>query len=137
MDVAASYVIGICLPLLLWLLYRKFAHHKAVLFLISALVYAPFCFMQGNIADFWKSFGFAVGLAAATFIETKFINFSVEGTFRQRALRFAIGLVLIVLAYLPPKLLLPANNLTAFCRYLIIPIVAIAVWPAIFEKLKL
>ena len=156
MDVAASYAIGICLPpssrlprthilpcswiplpLLLWLLYRKFANHKALLFLISTLIFAPFCLMRGNIADFWKSFGFAVGLSAATYIETKFIKFSVEGTLKQRALRFAIGLVLIVLAYLPPKLLLPANNLTAFCRYLIIPIVAIAVWPAIFKKLKL
>ena len=137
MDVAASYAIGICLPLLLWLLYRKFANHKALLFLISTLIFAPFCLMRGTIADFWKSFGFAVGLSAATYIETKFIKFSVEGTLKQRALRFAIGLVLIVLAYLPPKLLLPANNLTAFCRYLIIPIVAIAVWPAIFKKLKL
>lgn len=137
MDVGVSYVIGICLPLILWLFYRKFAHHKAVLFLISALIYAPFCFMQGNIADFWKSFGFALGIAAATFVETKFINFSVEGTVKQKALRFVIGLALIVLVYLPPKLLLPATNPVAFLRYFVIPIVAIDVWPALFKKFGL
>ena len=93
--------------------------------------------MQGNIADFWKSFGFAIGISIGAFIETKFIKFSVEGTFKQKALRFAIGLALIILVYLPPKLLLPANNLTAFFRYLIIPIVAIDVWPALFKKFGL
>ena len=65
----------------------------------------------------------------------KFINFSVEGTFRQKALRFAIGLVFIILVYILPKLLLPANNLVAFCRYFIIPIAAMDIWPAIFKKI--
>lgn len=135
MDVAVSYVMGICLPLILWLFYRKFAHRKALLFLISAVVFVPFCFMQGDIGDFWKSFGFAIGISAGAFIETKFINFSVEGTFRQKALRFAIGLVFIILVYILPKLLLPANNLVAFCRYFIIPIAAMDIWPAIFKKI--
>ena len=76
-----------------------------------------------------ESFGFAIGISAGAFIETKFINFSVEGTFRQKALRFAIGLVFIILVYILPKLLLPANNLVAFCRYFIIPIAAMDIWP--------
>lgn len=137
MDVGVSYVAGICLPLILWLFYRKFAHHKALMFLISALVFAPFCFMQGDIADFWKSFGFAIGIAAAAFIETRYINFSVEGTVKQKTLRFVLGLLVIIAVYALPKLLLPANNVTAFVRYFIIPIAAMDVWPAIFKKLKL
>lgn len=137
MDVGVSYVFGICLPIILWLFYRKFAHHKALLFFISAVIFAPFCFMQGNIADFWKSFGFAIGLAVAAFIETKYINFSVEGTLKQKTWRFVLGLLVIIAVYALPKLLLPANNITAFARYFIIPVAAMDVWPAIFKKLKL
>ncbi len=137
MDVGAAYIIGICLPFVLWFVYRKFANHKALLFLISSLVFIPFCFMTGNIADFWKSFGFGVGLAAATYIETKFINFEVEGTFKTKALRFCIGIVLVVIVYGSMKLLLPSGNIIAFIRYFCVPFTAVAVCPAIFKKLHL
>ncbi len=137
MDVGVAYVIGICLPLILWLFYRRFANHKFLLFLISSLLFAPFCFMTGNIADFWKSFGFGIGLAVGAYIETKFINFDVEGSFKAKALRFCLGLVIVIAVYGSMKLLLPAGNIIAFIRYFCVPLTAVAVCPAVFKKLHL
>ena len=137
MDVGVAYVIGICLPLILWLFYRRFANHKFLLFLISSLLFSPFCFMTGNIADFWKSFGFGIGLAVGAYIETKFINFDVEGSFKAQALRFCLGLVIVIAVYGSMKLLLPAGNLIAFIRYFCVPLTAVAVCPAVFKKLHL
>lgn len=135
MDVAASYVFGIALPLVLWLVYRKFAHHKEALFLVSALIFTPFCLMQGDIADFWKSFGLAIGLAVGAYIETKYVRFETEVSFKKKALRFAIGLPVILLVYVPMKLLLPEGNIVAFVRYFCVAVTAVAIWPAIFRKL--
>ncbi len=137
MDVAAGYFIGICVPLVLWLIYRRLANHKSLLFLISSLIFTPFCFMTGDIADFWKSFGFAVGLAAAAYIETKFINFEVEGSIKTKTIRFCVGMLLVVAVYGSMKLLLPSGNVIAFVRYFCVPVTAIAVCPAVFKKLHI
>lgn len=134
-DVIAGYAAGIFIPLVLWLLYRRFVKHKPMMFLISTVAFAPFCFMTGDVADFWKSFGFGIGLAIGTYIETKFINFEIDDVpAKKRAFRFAGGIILLVAVYAGMKLLLPAGNLAAFVRYLFIPVTATAIWPAIFKK---
>ena len=134
-DVIAGYAIGIAVPLLLWLVYRKYAKYKPAMFLISALLFTPFCLLTGNVADFFKSFGFAIGLAIGAYIETKYIKFDIDGVpAKKKAIRFVGGLFFIIAVYAGMKLLLPANNLVAFVRYLCIPLAATAVWPAIFKK---
>ena len=84
-----------------------------------------------------KSFGFGIGLAVGAYIETKFINFDVEGSFKAKALRFCLGLVIVIAVYGSMKLLLPAGNLIAFIRYFCVPLTAVAVCPAVFKKLHL
>ena len=134
-DVIAGYAIGICIPLVLWLVYRKYAKYKPLVFLISTVIFVPFCLMTGNIADFWKSFGFGIGLALGTYIETKFINFEIDDIpAKKKAFRFVGGLIFVIAVYAGMKLLLPASNLVAFIRYLCIPVAATAVWPAVFKK---
>lgn len=138
MDVAVSYVFGICLPLILWLLYRQFAHHKAALFFVSALIFVPACFIKGDIMDFWKGFGLAFGLAFGAFIETKYIRFEMASGFRKNALRYSIGLVLVLGVYASMKLLLPEGNLViAFIRYFAVSLTASAIWPALFKKFNI
>lgn len=135
MDVVAGYVIGISVPLLLWFIYRKYAKYKPLLFLISTSLFLPFCAMKGDVDDFWKSLGLGFGLALASFIETKYIHFEIDDVpARKRALRFVLGILLVVAVYYSMKLLLPASNLVAFIRYFTIPVVAAAAWPAIFKK---
>ncbi len=137
-DVVVGYAMGFGLPLVLWLFYRKFAKYKPLLFLISTVAFAPFLFMTGDVYDFWKAFGFGLGLAFGTFIETKFIRFEIDDVpAKKRTIRYAIGLVLIIAVYFGMKLLLPSGNIIGFIRYFCIPVVATAVWPAIFKKYNL
>ena len=136
MDVAAGYVIGIGLPLVLWLVYRKLAHKKAIVFLISTLVFAPFLFIYPEDTSLWKSFGFALGVAVGAFIETKFINFEIDGIeTKKKAIRYIGGIVVVMIVYFGMKLLLPAGPIYSLIRYFCIPVAATAAWPAIFKKL--
>ncbi len=137
-DVLAGYAIGIALPLLLWLLYRKLAKYKVWLFLGSTLLFTPFCFIDGNVGSFWKAFGFGIGLAIGAFIETKFIKFEIDGIPKKKlAIRFVVGLAIIIAVYLGMKAVLPSGNIFSFIRYLCIPVAAMAVWPWLFKKFNI
>ena len=137
MDVLGGYIIGFGLPLLLWLLYRKYAPKKAVMFFISTAVFAPFLFIYPDDTSLWKSFGFALGVAIGAFIETKFIRFEIDDVpAKKKAIRYVGGIVLILIVYLLPKALLPTGAIFSFIRYLLIPVAATALWPAIFKKYK-
>lgn len=137
MDVAAGYVIGIALPLVLWLVYRKYARHKALLFFISSAVFVPLCFIFTDDTSFWKSLGFSLGVAIGAFIETKFINFEIdEVPAKKKAYRYIGGIILILIVYLGMKALLPTGPIYSFIRYLCIPVAATALWPYIFKKFK-
>lgn len=137
MDVLGGYIIGLGLPLLLWLLYRRYAIHKAIMFFISTAVFAPFLFIYPDDTSLWKSFGFALGVAIGAFIETKFIRFEIDDIpAKKKAIRYVGGIVLILIVYLLPKALLPTGAIFSFIRYLLIPVAATALWPAIFKKYK-
>ena len=137
MDVLGGDIIGLGLPLLLWLLYRRYAIHKAIMFFISTAVFAPFLFIYPDDTSHWKSFGFALGVAIGAFIETKFIRFEIDDIpAKKKAIRYVGGIVLILIVYLLPKALLPTGAIFSFIRYLLIPVAATALWPAIFKKYK-
>ena len=137
MDVLGGYVIGLGLPLLLWLLYRKYAPKKAIMFLISTAVFIPFLFIYSDNTSLWKNFGFALGVAIGAFIETKFIKFEIDDIpAKKKAIRYVGGIVLILIVYLLPKALLPTGAIYSFIRYLLIPVAATALWPAVFKKYK-
>lgn len=135
MDVLGGYIIGFGLPLLLWLIYRKQAKHKPLLFFISTAVFVPFLFIYADDTSLWKSFGFALGVAIGAFIETKFIRFEIDDVpAKKKAIRYVGGTVLILIVYLLPKAILPVGPIYSFIRYLLIPVAATALWPAIFKK---
>lgn len=137
-DVVAGYGIGLILPFLLWPLYRNFAGQKPLLFFLSTLLFLPFCFvLKEDALDFWKIFGFSLGTSLGSFLETRFVRFSTEGTLKQKTLRFLGGLLTVGMLYLPMKLLLPATIPAVFLRYFVIPVYAMAGWPALFKKWKL
>ena len=135
MDVAAGYVLGIVIPLLLWLLYRRFAQHKTIMFLISSAVFVPFLFIYPESTSLFKSFGFAIGVAVGTFIETKFIKFKIDDIpAKKKAIRYVGGVIFIIAVYLGMKLIFPEGSVYSLIRYFFIPVAATAIWPAIFKK---
>ena len=71
------------------------------------------------------------------FFETKFIHFEIDDVpAKKKAIRYFGGIVLILIVYFLPKALLPVGPVFSFIRYLMIPVAATAVWPAIFKKFK-
>ena len=101
------------------------------------MVFVPFLFIYLDDTSLWKSFGFALGVAIGAFIETKFIRFEIDDIpAKKKAIRYVGGIVLILIVYLLPKALLPTGAIFSFIRYLLIPVAATALWPAIFKKYK-
>lgn len=134
-DVIGGYIIGISVPLLLWFVYRRFAKYKPLLYLIGTLLFTPFLFLEGDINNIWKSFGLGLGLALASYIETKYIRFEIDGIpAKKKAIRFFVGIVIVVGVYLIMKLALPSVPLVLFIRYFSIPVAAAVVCPLVFKK---
>jgi hypothetical protein len=135
MDVVCGYALGLLIPLLLWKVYKKFSERKAFLFLLSTLVYVPFFFVCGDDKSFWKSFGFALGVAIGALIEQKFIKFETKGiTIKQKVFRYIGGIAVVLIVYLGMKAICPEGHFFSFIRYFCIPLAATAAWPAVFKK---
>ena len=135
MDVVCGYIIGLLIPLLLWKIYKKFSERKAFLFIISTLIYVPFFFVCGDDKSFWKSFGFALGVAIGALIEQKFIKFETKGiTIKQKVFRYLGGIAVVLIVYLGMKVICPEGHFFSFIRYFCIPLAATAAWPAVFKK---
>lgn len=138
MDVLAGLSIGILLPLLIWRLYRRISPDRRPLFFLGmTLLFTPFLFLGGNVGDLWKSFGFSLGIAAGNYLEQRYVRFGTGVGFRKLALRYLLGMGIVVLFYAAMKLGLPEGNLFSLIRYFILPVVMLAGWPALFQKLGL
>ncbi len=137
-DVLAGLSIGVLLPLLLWKLYRRVPPNRRPLFFLGmTLLFTPFLLLGGNVGDLWKSFGFSLGITAGNYLEQRYIRFRTGGGFWKLALRYLLGMAIIVLSYAAMKLGLPEGNLFSLIRYFILPVVLLAGWPALFQKLGL
>ncbi len=137
-DVLAGLAIGILLPLLLWRLYRRILPSKRPLFFLGlTLIFIPFLFLKGDVTDLWKSFGFSLGIAVGNFLEQKYIRFETGGRFGKLALRYLIGMGIVLVFEAGLKAVFPEGNLFALIRYSILPVVMLAGWPALFKKLGL
>ena len=107
------------------------------MFFISTAVFVPFLFIYADDTSLWKSFGFALGVAIGSLLETKFIKFEIDDVpIRKKALRYVGGVLLVVVVYLGMKVICPTGPIYSFIRYLCIPLAATALWPAIFKKFK-
>ncbi len=134
-DVLAGLAIGILLPLLLWMLYRRISPGKRPLFFLCiTLLFLPFLFLKGDVGDLWKSFGFSLGIAAGNFLEQKYVRFETGGRFWKLALRYLIGMGIVFLLDVGLKAVFPEGNLFNLIRYSILPVVMLAGWPALFKK---
>ncbi len=137
-DVLAGLAIGILLPLLLWRLYRRILPNKRPLFFLGlTLIFIPFLFLKGDVTDLWKSFGFSLGIAVGHFLEQQYVRFETGGRFGKLALRYLIGMGIVLVFEAGLKAVFPEGNLFALIRYSILPVVMLAGWPALFKKLGL
>ncbi len=135
-DVLGGLILGVAVPLLLWRLFWAFPLDRPMLYLISTAIFLPFLFFV-DMADFWKSFGLAMGFVAGSFIEEYAVGFETKGPLWRRLLRWALGFAVLGGLYYGMKLVFPAGNFFNLLRYFMIAFYAVALWPMCFKKLRL
>lgn len=134
-DVLVGLAVGVVLPLLLWKLYRRILPGRRPLFFLGlTVIFIPFLFLSGDVADLWKSFGFSLGIAAGNFLEQRYVRFETGGRLNKLVLRYLIGMTAVLLFYAGMKAVFPEGNLFILLRYAILPVVMLAGWPALFKK---
>lgn len=79
-----------------------------------------------------KMFGCIIGLLFGYLIETKYINFKIQGNFIRRVIHWILGIMILVLIKYGLKAILPSNNLSYFIQYTLICMWIIAGIPFFF-----
>ena len=94
---------------------------------------------EGAVTPMSVMVGFGIGLI----MEHTWVRFKVDGEWWRRGLRYLLGVILVVIVYLGPKLLLREEmpyglEATArFVRYALLGWVAAFLWPWLFVRLGL
>jgi len=94
---------------------------------------------EGAVTPMSVMVGFGIGLI----MEHTWVRFKVDGEWWRRGLRYLVGVILVVIVYLAPKLLLPEEmpyglEATArFVRYALLGWVAAFLGPWLFVRLRL
>jgi membrane-associated phospholipid phosphatase len=89
------------------------------------------------------SMGAMAGLGLGLVMERAWLRFSVEGEWWRRALRFVLGLIIVVVFYAGPKLILPEGlahgqeAVLRFVRYSLVAWITIFACPWLFVRLRL
>ena len=91
------------------------------------------------LTDCYTAFGMLCGTLLGWWLERRFINFSVEGKFSTRLLRFACGLIMILIPYLGSKYVFAifGDHWCHLIKYFLVMIVATAVYPAIIKLVQI
>lgn len=74
------------------------------------------------------------GIGVAYVLDERWIRFETGGALKQRVLRCAVGLVLVLMAYLGLKFVLPEGAVFRFLRYLTVGLTVGFIAPWVFVK---
>ena len=133
-DVVVGMIIGIVFSYLCLWLYKKVRNRIVLYFVSSAAMFVFFLFEPSK--DYIKSCGLLLGFAVAMLIDRKLLHYETKVRFAARLLRFALGLVVAAIVYLPMKLLLPDILIFSFLRYFILIVAVLGIYPATFKWIK-
>ena len=84
-----------------------------------------------------KAVGSYTGFILGITLENNYVNFQNPDNKLKGALRFLIGIILVVIVKEGFKVILPTHILSDYLRYLLIVFTAIGFWPLVFNKFKL
>ena len=138
-DILIGFLIGLGCCFLLNFLFDKF-HGTYWFYIISgiiALICIPSIIMNWNIpeaADFFKAYGLYIGVIISTFIEEKWINFSLDVPIKNKIFRVILGALIALGLKTGLKLILPDINICSLIRYFVMGVVTMAVLPLAFKK---
>lgn len=146
-DVLVGAILGISWAWLGFYLYDKYAKDlksKMTLFIVQILIFLPFAFFneQFNLFikitdDFYKIFALYLGFIPAIYIENKYVNFTVDGPFKKKIIRFIIAVVILLVLQFGLKLILPTSLIFSYIRYFLISFTTIGLYPILIKKFNL
>lgn len=134
-DVIVGAILGILTSFICYKLYMKF-NNKMMLYIITFIIFIP-ALTFAHSTDFIKGMGTYLGFLVGIFIEKKYVNFSTEGSTRNKIIRVILGLLILIALKSGLKLILPSGNVFAFIRYALISFIGIGIYPMIFKKFKI
>jgi len=140
-DLAGGFVVGaIWLLLFLWLERparawigtRPLAVRLSLAFLVPTLLV-----LLHPTQDTTTPMATLAGIGVAYVLEKEWIGFKTDGPWWKRALRFLVGLVLVVIAYVGLKAILPEGLLFRYVRYSCVGLTAGLIAPWAFVQTNL
>lgn len=134
-DVIVGAILGVLTSFICYKLYMKF-DNKMMLYIITFVIFIP-ALTFAHSTDFIKGMGTYLGFLVGIFIEKKYVNFSTEGSTRNKIIRVLLGLLILISLKSGLKLILPSGNMFAFIRYTLISFIGIGIYPMIFKKFKI
>lgn len=87
-----------------------------------------------NAKDCCSAGGAGLAFAIAWYLERSYLNFSTEGTLREKAIRFLIGIAVTASLYVGLKAILPSGLLFATIRYFIVVFWIACIYPYFIKK---
>jgi hypothetical protein len=95
------------------------------------------------VDDAITSMSTLVGLGIGLIMERSWVRFEVDGVWWQRGVRFLVGLIVVVVAYVVSKLMVPEGlaygleSVIRFVRYALLGWIAAFLCPWLFVRLRL
>lgn len=135
-DVIGGLVIGlVCAASLYCVVVVRQSRAAA---LLICLIAAAAALVAGESADTFKAAGTLAGIIGGLYFEEKLVGLAVTGlpTIRKLA-RYALGMTLVGMVYVIPKLVFPSGALFDILRYMLTVFAATGFAPCVFKKLKL
>lgn len=149
-DTFIGALLGIICAFIIMKLFYRFYNNKNKLIVIIYIISLVALFFNPTV-DTLKTMGMGLGGIFGFILENKYVNFSIDGTIKKKAIRLIIGISTLLLIRVSLKLVLPSidegalfytSNITlykfsGFFRYAIMGLYGTFGYPAIFNKLKI
>jgi len=139
-DVIIGAGLGITIALVGSYIFDLYSKHQ-MLILMTASVFLPFAIyfgIRGDVlsGDFFRSYGLLLGFLAAIAFEERFVNFSLQIPHWKKAIRFVLGVALLLGLQLGLKLLFPDYFIFHMLRYFLIAFIGLGIYPFLFHHFR-
>ncbi|MEE0420385.1 MAG: phosphatase PAP2 family protein [Lachnospiraceae bacterium] len=146
-DVLTAIGITLAVSIPVYLFSKKLKNtdkENALLCLIlSVLSMLTFCYaavlaLRGTIStenamDCCKAGGAGLAFGISWYLEHRFINFSTDGSFKGKTLRFLFGIAVTALLHAGLKVLMPATLVSAAVQYFLLVLWIVCLYPLIIK----
>lgn len=99
-DVFFGFLYAVILVIVLSRLQSLFKNRRILLYLITLLIFLPFCFFKTFGRTYMKCYGMLFGFVLSVILEEKYVNFETNTTRKNKIIRVLIGALVVGATYL-------------------------------------